>query len=106
FFEHLRVKNYSERTIENRVAYLDIFFSWAAERGVTRPGDVTRPILERYQRHLYHHRKKNGQPLSFLSQHSHLVPVRAFFKWLTRHNYILYNPASELELPRLEHRLP
>jgi integrase/recombinase XerD len=106
FFEWLRTRNFSERTIENREAYLGSFFAWAAERGVTRPGEVTRPILERYQRHLYHHRKKNGQPLSFQSQHSHLVPVRAFFKWLARNNHILYNPASELELPRLEHRLP
>jgi len=32
--------------------------------------------------------------------------VRAWFKWLTKNNHILYNPASELELPRLERRLP
>jgi len=32
--------------------------------------------------------------------------VRAYFKWLTRQNYILYNPASEIDLPRLEKRLP
>jgi integrase/recombinase XerD len=29
-----------------------------------------------------------------------------FFKWLTRRNIIPYNPASELELPKLEKRLP
>ena len=34
------------------------------------------------------------------------MPIRAFFKWLARQNHLLYNPASELELPRLEHRLP
>jgi integrase/recombinase XerD len=28
------------------------------------------------------------------------------FKWLARENHILYNPASELELPRMERRLP
>ena len=28
------------------------------------------------------------------------------FKWMVRHNHILYNPASDIELPRLEHRLP
>ncbi len=32
--------------------------------------------------------------------------MRAFFKWLARENLILYNPASELELPKLEQRLP
>ena len=40
------------------------------------------------------------------SQHARLVPVRAFFKWAARHNHILYNPASEIDLPRLDHRLP
>ena len=35
-----------------------------------------------------------------------LVAVRAFFRWATKQNRILYNPASELELPRLERRLP
>ena len=32
--------------------------------------------------------------------------MKAFFKWLSRGNHILYNPASELELPRMERRLP
>jgi integrase/recombinase XerD len=32
--------------------------------------------------------------------------VRAFFKWLTKQNVLLSNPASELELPRLPKQLP
>lgn len=32
--------------------------------------------------------------------------MRAFFKWLCKQNYLLSNPASEIELPRLEKRLP
>jgi len=32
--------------------------------------------------------------------------LRAFFRWLARENYILANPASELELPRVHRRLP
>lgn len=106
YLEWLRSHNYSESTVSNRESYLALFVAWAEERGITRPSEVTKPILERYQRHLYHFRKANGQPLSFRSQYSRLVPVRAFFKWLTRQNVLLYNPASELELPRLEHRLP
>ena len=35
-----------------------------------------------------------------------MVPIRAWFKWLARQNYILYNPASDIEMPRLERRLP
>ena len=34
------------------------------------------------------------------------VPVRAFFSWLCKQNVLLANPASELELPKMEKRLP
>jgi integrase/recombinase XerD len=102
----LRTKNYSERTVENREKYLGFLIAWCEARSVLRPQDVTKPILERYQRHLYHLRKADGKPLSFRAQHSRLIPVRGYFKWLTRQNVLLSNPASELELPRLEHRLP
>jgi len=106
YLEAMRVLNYSEKTVESRAHHLREFIKWAHERSLARPAEVTKPILERYQRHLYHHRKKNGQPLSFRSQHGCLVPVRAFFKWLCRHNHLLANPAADLELPRAEKRLP
>ncbi len=60
-------------------------------------------MLERYQRYLFLYRKKNGEPMSFRSQHSRLVPLRMWFRWMTRQNHLLHNPASELELPRLGH---
>ncbi|MGH8228302.1 MAG: site-specific tyrosine recombinase XerC [Steroidobacteraceae bacterium] len=106
YLEWLSVHNYSGATVENREACLGYFVAWCLERGLTQPKEITKPILERYQRSLYHWRKSNGQPLTFRAQHARLVPVRAFFRWLTRQNHLLYNPASELELPRLEHRLP
>jgi integrase/recombinase XerD len=99
-------KNYSTATIEGRDLYLRYFILWCDERGLSRPQDITKPIIERYQRHLFLHRKDDGQPLSTRSQHTRITPLRAYFKWLARQNYILYNPASELELPRLERRLP
>jgi integrase/recombinase XerD len=63
-------------------------------------------MLESYQRFLHYYRKQDGQPLSHASQRGKLIPVKGFFKWLTRHNHILYNPASELEMARLPRRLP
>jgi len=106
YLEALRVLNYSEKTVESREHHLREFVKWAHERSLARPSEVTKPILERYQRHLYHYRKKDGQPLSFRSQHGCLVPVRALFKWLCRHNHLLANPAADLDLPRAEKRLP
>ena len=106
YLEWMAIKNYSPRTVENRHLYLGYFITWCEERGVTRPQEVTKPILERYARWLYHLRREDGRPLSFRAQHSRLVPVRAFFKWAARQNLLLFNAASELELPKLEQRLP
>lgn len=106
FLYYLKTHHFSEHTIENREHCIKTFALWAFERGLTQPREITKPILERYQRHLYYHRKSNGEPLSFRTQGARMVPVRAFFKWLARENYILFNPASEIELPRPERRLP
>jgi integrase/recombinase XerD len=102
----LRVKDYSEHTVRNRDMHIRFFLAWCAERGLTEPVEITRPVLERYQRHLFHYRKRSGEPLTFRSQHARLVALRAWFRWMTRQNHILHNPASEIELPRLGHRLP
>lgn len=106
FIEALAVRNFSPHTLHRLTKSLGYFVHWAEERGILQPMDVTRPVLLRYQRKLYHARKANGQPLAWRTQHAHLYAVRAFFRWLSRENYLLSNPASELELPRLEFRLP
>lgn len=106
FCDWMGARGLSEATISNRLTMLCFLSEWLADRGVTRPAEVTKPMLDRYQRWLYHYRKADGDPLTFRSQHGRLVAVRAFFKWATKQNRILYNPASELELPRLERRLP
>jgi integrase/recombinase XerD len=106
FLEASAAKGLAPRTVEIRDLMLHRFIAWCSERSLDRPQDVTRPILERYRRHLYHHRKKNGEALSFATQQQRLVPVKAFFAWLARENFILSNPASEMELPRVHRRLP
>ncbi len=47
-----------------------------------------------------------SQPLSAHTQIAFTTPVKAFFKYLANANHILYNPASELDMPRVEKRLP
>jgi integrase/recombinase XerD len=106
FVEWLRVRNFSERTAHSREYQLDRFAAWAEIRDIKRPADVTRPILERYMRHLYHRRKEDGRPLSASAQMSAIGSVRAFFRWLNKQNVLLSNPAADLDLPRTERRLP
>jgi integrase/recombinase XerD len=106
YLEWMRAKNYSPNTVTNSHTYLRYFTRWAEDRSVTKATEVTKQVLDRYRGYLFHYAKRNGDPLSFRSQRSRLVPIRAWFKWLARQNYILFNPASELELPKVERRLP
>ena len=106
FIEWLRMRGYSEQTVHNAAVATAQFARWCSERGVTKSMEVTRPLMLRYQRHLYHYRTKKGDPLSFKSQHVKLSPLRAFFKYLSKNNLVLYNPAADLEMPRIEKRLP
>jgi len=102
----LEVRNFTRATIVGKHVHLSYFLDWAAERGIGKAAEVTKPILDRYARWLYIYRKKDGEPLSFRSQFGRLTIVRAFFSWACRHNHLLYNPASELELPKIGRRLP
>ena len=102
YLEWMGMHNYAESSVKDREFHLRSLIHWLDERDITKAGEVTRPILERYQRHLYHYRKPSGKPLSFIHQNTKLVPIRAFFKWLSRQNYIPYNPASELLLLSVE----
>jgi integrase/recombinase XerD len=106
FLVDLGARGYSSATIHARRQALAALSAWLADRGVTRPVEVTRPMLVRYQRYLFHYRKTDGEPLSFRSQNARLLPVRAFFKWAVRNDHVAANPASELELPKVEKRLP
>jgi integrase/recombinase XerD len=106
FLEASLATGLSPFTGQIRSRALDSFIRWADERGLNRPQDVTRPILQRYQRFLFHYRKSDGGPLAFSTQATLLNPVRAFFKWLTVENHLLYNPAADLEVPRTPRQLP
>jgi integrase/recombinase XerD len=82
------------------------FIAWCEVRGVLTPQEITKPMIERYQAHLFYRRKQNGEPLSFNAQRKYMNYVMRFFSWLAKQNYILYNPASDIDLPRIPKRLP
>ena len=106
YLEAMAVRNYSAETIKTHGSDLRQFLIWCDERSLTEPTEVTQPIVERYQRWLFYHRRPNGRPLTFQVQSQMLRAVRAFFKWLTRQHLTLFNPAAEIELPRYARKIP
>ena len=104
--EALALLNYSQKTWRIRESNLRRFVGWCDERGIETPQQVTKPILDSYQKYLFYYRQDNGEPLSPASRSNYINRLKQFFKWLTRENYLLYNPASELPIPRSSKRLP
>lgn len=97
---------FSEHTVASRKAAILRFIVWCDERGINRPVEITRPMLERYQRTLYQYRKSNGAPLSVIAQLGMLAALVAWFRWMVRQNHLLHNPAADLELPKKPKALP
>src|SRR5690606_13037640 len=106
YVDWLAVHHFSRGMQTSAARLVRTFTVWCEERGITRPSEVTREILERYQRHVYYLKREDGRGLGFKTQLSRLTQVRGFFRWLTRERYLLVNPASELVLPRKPPRLP
>ena len=106
------VRQVSPNTREHKRIDVGLFAAWLAEREVHHTAQVTRAMIEAYQRYLYHYRQPLGKirttpkPLSAATQYNRLKAVEMFFRWCCRKRYLTANPATELEYPRLMQRLP
>ena len=106
YMRDLEIRNYSAHTVRNLHANLRVFLLWCHERGLTTPAEISPEVLKRYQRRLYHHRKANGQRLSFSAQRQRLSAVKRLYRWLLKERVLDWNPTDTLDLPKVEQRLP
>lgn len=105
YLEAQRVRGLTEAELDRQTLSLSLFLDWCELRGIASPREVTRPVLERYQRHLFYYRKPDGSPLSGATQTARLQTLRGWFRWLVRGNHLASNPAADIELPRLPQRV-
>lgn len=106
FVENMEIRNYSLMTIQAHARNIGFFVEWCEDRGIEKIEEVSRAVVERYQKYLYHFRKKSNEPLSFKTQKLRLTNVRSFFTWACKKHYLVYNPAFDLELPKVPRSLP
>lgn len=102
----LAVRGYSPRTLEGRRKDLIDLCTWCSDRGITRPTELSRLVLDLYQKWLAFHPKPDGSLTSAKTQRLKLQAVAALCRWMARERLILYNPAAEMELPREPVHLP
>lgn len=101
--EHLKIRNYSPLTIDRYVKDTRIFLLYLTDtEGIERIQDATKDILWKYQNKIFAQKKlKDSSPLSLGTKAAKLEAVRSFFRFLSKKQEILYNPAADMELPRL-----
>jgi len=114
----LAMKNYAEASCKTWSTALGLFAAWCAERDIFDAPQVTRAVVEAYQRHVFYMRTGYGrgphgatptpaaQPLANRTQRGRLHAVDRFYAWAVRRGLVPANPAADLELPRKTKPLP
>ena len=102
----LTILGRSAKTVRSRRFNMNLFIDFCGERDIQQARDVSRVVVERYQRHVFLHKTREGAPLSFRSQCELLLAVKAFFRWAIEEQRMLVDPAAWMRLPRREKRLP
>jgi integrase/recombinase XerD len=100
YLEALTVRHHSRLGLNAIRSKLAWFHHWCLEREITRPAQLTHAQLVRFQQHLFHARKPNGEPYTINGQRSVLDSVLGWCRWMVRHGHMPSNPAADLELPK------
>ena len=104
-YEEDLVARYAPRTVPHYLGQVRPFLAWLEGQDVELSEVKPRDLLA-YQSALYAFRRTDGRPYSAAYQANRLVVLKHLFRFLYRRGYLLYDPAADLELPRLEKRLP
>ena len=102
YAEYLAARNYSPTTIHRYLDDLKKFTQYLLnEKGIERVQDVTTQVLKDYQNRIYSQKRiKDGNPLSLSMKSLKIIALKSFFLFLQKKSYILYNPASDLDIPK------
>ncbi|MEQ1969172.1 site-specific tyrosine recombinase XerC [Xenorhabdus nematophila] len=106
YIEHLDTLRYTRDTRLHYQSNLMQFVRWCDERGITTAQQVSFAHLESWQRYLSAQKNPQGYPVAASTLVKKLTNVRLLFGWLVKRQYLLYNPARDLELPRTDKGLP
>ena len=105
YVEALRVRRYSESSIEKARVELPRLIHHLEDDGIRDARSVSEEHLAAYARHLERRISRRGAPLAAASRASAISTVRRFFAFLASRGHLLHDPAESIPLPRSA-RLP
>lgn len=97
YAEHIRHRQFKEKSTRGIIAALHRFCAFMAGRGRGHIAEVITSDLEAYQSHLL--------DLEAATQQNYLVNARQFFRWLEATGQLFENPAARLVIPRRRRKL-
>ncbi len=99
FYDYsLFIRGYTPSTIARYKGALDLYFRFAK---ITQINQVTEENVREF---FFNGRSQRGwQASSFITIHFSLF---VFFRWCVEHKYLDKNPAENIEIPKLEKKLP
>ncbi len=102
FQHYMQAQNYSNRTVKDYRSQLGFFKRYLESEGIKSLNEIDRETIHKYQMSLL-----SCEPIiSLETQYSRIVPVKSLFRYLTKTNQTLYDPASDIELPKRKRNLP
>ncbi len=106
FIASCRLRAFSEYTLKSYRRGLKDFVQWCEDRDLQSPEGLMPQHLNSYRRGVFHYHNKKGEPLKHSSQMVFLTPVRSLFRWLTEQQFLAFNPAASMDMPRTRQTLP
>ena len=97
FIEHLKIKNYSKKTIKGYGMELNKFFQELDCKDIR---NITTRDIEKYLMKL---RESGCAPETV---NLAITRIRQFFRYMEKQSYILLNPAGNLEYIKQQKKLP
>lgn len=100
FLEYCEIeKNKSLKTIRNYDHYLGRFAGFARSEGITKANDITLDTVRKYRLYLNRLIDDKGKHLKQITQSYHVIALRAFLKYLMKHDIDTLSP-EKIELAK------
>jgi integrase/recombinase XerD len=103
---HLLTLNYTKKTIQSLLLYLNRFLQYLRETNITEIAGVTKDTIRDYQTHLFEEFNSRGEPNSVSGQNRNMQAVKSFFRFLAEDDYLVGDPAKDISYAREPKRLP
>lgn len=105
FLEHLEIERHCfPSTIRNYRHYLGRFSNWfKRDNFKAKPSLINLEKIKKYRVFLARFTAPNGQFLSLSTQAYHVIALRAFLRWLVKHDYKTLSP-EKIDIPKSKSR--